>query len=121
MIQCNECNQHPCKCNLTVPVNPVNLFGSPFDCKPQIPTRRFASPNSQFPQEELDELQICIEAVNDLLRSLGSVSDPNNTRQLQLHFLDLKGVSVNASILCGVELPIDNELVNVKKYRSQHD
>ncbi len=41
MIQCNVCNQHPCKCNQTVPVNPVDLFGSPFDCKKQITNTSF--------------------------------------------------------------------------------
>lgn len=109
MIQCNECNQHPCICNQTVPENPVNLFGSPFDCKKQIRTRRFASLNSPLPRDEFENLQACIDAVNDLLRSLGNERDTENTRQLQLHFLDLKGVVVKASILCGFEL-LDDDL-----------
>ncbi|WP_449441598.1 hypothetical protein [Ureibacillus acetophenoni] len=112
MTRCRVCNLHSCICNETVPINPTNLFGSPFDCKIQIRTRRFASPNSQFPQDELDDLQTCIRAVNYLLRSLGSKSDPNNTRQLQLHFLDLKGIRVKVNILCGLELPVDHELVD---------
>lgn len=114
MILCSICNQHSCLCNQTVPINPTNLFGSPFDCKVQIRTRRFASPNSPLPQNELDDLQACIEAVNHLLRSLGTEGDPNNTRQLQLHFLDLKGIRVKAKILCGLELPLEEELVDTE-------
>ena len=91
------------------PVNPRNLFGSPFNCRKQIRTRRFASENSPRTQEELDELQACIEAINDLLRSLGSESDPNNTRQLQLHFLDLRGAVVKAEIICGIEQLLQDE------------
>ncbi|MGM9945224.1 MAG: hypothetical protein ACI33M_09800 [Lysinibacillus sp.] len=98
-----NCFNAPCSCEMQPPVNPMNLFGSPFDCRKQIKTRRFASSNSPLTPEELDELKECIEAINDLLRSLGSRSDPNNTRQLQLHFLSLRGASVKAEIICGIE------------------
>jgi len=97
------------------PVNPMNLFGSPFNCRKQIKTRRYASDNSPLSQEELDELQECIEAINDLLRSLGSESDPNNTRQLQLHFLSLRGAIVKAEIICGIEqLDLNVEEVDIE-------
>ncbi|SOC37474.1 hypothetical protein [Ureibacillus acetophenoni] len=112
MNNCNLCEHYPCKCNQLVPQNPVNLFGSPFDCKKQIRTRRFSSLNSPLSQEELDDLQICIETINDLLRSLGSEVDANNTRQLQLHFLDIKGIKVKANILCGLDIQEDDEDVN---------
>lgn len=103
MNNCLNCFGDPCACEMRPPVDPMNLFGSPFDCRKQIKTRRFASANSPLTQEELDELQACIEAINDLLRSLGSESDPNNTRQLQLHFLSLRGEIVKAEIICGIE------------------
>lgn len=103
MNNCLNCFNDPCACKMQPPVDPMNLFGSPFDCRKQIKTRRFASANSPLTQEELDELQECIEAINDLLRSLGSRSDPNNTRQLQLHFLSLRGARVKAEIVCGIE------------------
>lgn len=109
MIPCSSCNQHPCICHQTVPIHPVNLFGSPFDCRRQIRTKHYASPNSSFPQNELDDLQACIDGVNHLLRSLGTQSNPINTRQLQLHFLDLKGAVVRAKILCGIELANDED------------
>ncbi|MFC7684996.1 hypothetical protein [Ureibacillus sp. GCM10028918] len=48
----------------------------------------------------MDFFQSCIEAANDLLRSLGSRSDEENTRQLQLHFLEMRGEIVTANILC---------------------
>nr|WP_106778844.1 hypothetical protein [Lysinibacillus timonensis] len=108
MKKCLHCYQHPCKCERTVPENPIDLFGSPFECQKQIRTKRFASPNSPLPADELEDLQACIEAANDLLRSLGNESDPDNTRQLQLHFLNLKGIGVKVSILCGLDDP-DNE------------
>lgn len=105
MINCDICKQFPCHCDQIVPVHPVDLYGSPFECEKQIRTRRFASRNSPLPQDELDELQFCIEAINNLLRSLGTIPDPNNTRQLQLYFLDLKDIRVKANILCRLELP----------------
>ncbi|KGR78910.1 hypothetical protein [Ureibacillus manganicus] len=115
MIKCNLCYQYQCFCNQTVPVNPVDLFGSPFDCRKQLRTKRFTSPNSPLPQDQLDELQACIEAINHILRSLGTESVPNNTRQLQLHFLDLKGISVKANILCDFGIAEDEaSLVNAE-------
>ena len=80
-----------------------DCFEIPFHCPEKIPTRRFSSPNSPLPPEELDELQRCIEAANDLLRTLGNKSDPNNTRQLQLHFLSLQDVYVRMKIKCREE------------------
>ena len=103
MNNCLNCFNNPCACKMRPPVDPMNLFGSPFDCRKQIKTRRYVSANSPLTQEELDELQACIEAINDLLRSLGSKSNPNNTRQLQLHFLSLRGAIVEAEIICGME------------------
>lgn len=121
MIRCTECNNSPCTCSKFIDGNdslsdtikpsilPYDLFGSPFDCKKQKRTPRFASPNSPLPADELDELQACIEKVNDLLRSLGSDSDQKNKRQLQLHFLKLRGASVKAKILCGFTLLEEDE------------
>lgn len=111
MSFCKECRLSPCRCqkalddcsssfSCLVPENPVDLFGSPFDCPKQKRTRRFASPNSRLPQDELDDLQACIEMANDLLRSLGSERDRENRRQLQLYFMELKGASVKAKIAC---------------------
>ena len=111
MSFCKECRLHPCRCQKAfhdcsssfssrVPENPVDLFGSPFDCRKQVRTRRFASPNSRLPQDELDRLQDCIEAANNILRSLGSERDRENQRQLQLYFMELKGSSVKAKIAC---------------------
>ena len=111
MSFCKECRLSPCRCqqalddcsssfSCLVPVEPVDLFGSPFDCPKQKRTRRFASPNSRLPQDELDRLQECIEMANDLLRSLGSERDRDNRRQLQLYFMELKGASVKAKIAC---------------------
>ena len=109
MNSCSNCFNAPCTCEMQPPVHPMNLFGSPFDCRKQIKTRRFASANSPRTPEELDELQECIEAINDLLRSLGSESNPNNRRQLQLHFLSLRGARVKAEIICGIEQLDDDE------------
>ncbi|SOC15024.1 hypothetical protein SAMN05880501_10822 [Ureibacillus xyleni] len=119
MKRCNTCKKRKCTCQKIIdilspsdnqpPKNPTDLFGSPFNCRKQKKTRRFASPNSPLSVKELDELQACIEEVNDLLRSLGSESDPNNTRQLQLHFLDLKGVLVSAQIITDEDEEIESD------------
>lgn len=95
MIHCENCHSISCSCGK---LN-GGLFGSPFLCQKQIKTRRFTSPTSGLPQEELDELQECMELANDLLRSLGSERDEANKRQLQLHFLNMKGNVVKAHIL----------------------
>ncbi|MFP3917353.1 hypothetical protein U5N28_06015 [Lysinibacillus telephonicus] len=110
MIHCENCHSISCSCGK---LN-GGLFGSPFLCKKQKRTRRFASPTSGLPQEELDELQECIELANDLLRSLGSERDEGNKRQLQLHFLNMKGMVVKANIL-PFPLADSQELINNHK------
>ncbi|RUL55588.1 hypothetical protein [Lysinibacillus antri] len=117
MRRCKTCHNRKCTChklndashhisNNQPPIKPVDLFGSPFNCKKQKKTPRFTSPNSPLSADELNELQACIEEVNDLLRSLGSESNPNNTRQLQLHFFNLRGEIVKAQILT---TPVEDE------------
>lgn len=108
MSRCHDCHERECICRKSN-LKPTDLFGSPFNCKKQIRTRRFTSPNSAFSPDELDQLQECIEKANHLLRSLANESDPTNTRQLQLHFLGLRGVRVKVKILCDIELPEDDE------------
>ena len=101
MNKCPNCHSTECPC--------VNYAEFPCDCPKQIPTRRFTSPNSPLPPDELDELQRCIEAANDLLRSLGNESDPNNKRQLQLHLLNLRGVCVKVKLKGGESRSEDKE------------
>ncbi|MBM7607629.1 hypothetical protein JOD29_000873 [Lysinibacillus composti] len=103
---CHRCQKYKCQCkkkrekSKKTELKVKDLFGSPFDCEEQIRTRRFASPNSALSPQELDELQECIEKANDILRSLVAENDPTNKRQLQLHFLKLRGASVEVKILC---------------------
>ena len=110
MSRCGECQSNSCVCN-SIEVKEhspckdlaclhVDLFGSPFDCKKQISTPRFSSPNSPLPPKALDRLQRSIEEANDLLRSIGSESDPENRRQLQLHFQSIRGAGVILKIIC---------------------
>ncbi|WP_455662260.1 hypothetical protein [Pradoshia sp.] len=95
MNKCPHCHRIDCPC--------VDYAEVPCDCPEKIPTKRFTSPNSPLPPDELDVLQRCIEAANDLLRSLGNESNPDNTRQLQLHFLNLEGVCVKVKLKCEVK------------------
>ncbi|RLL43855.1 hypothetical protein D8M04_13175 [Oceanobacillus piezotolerans] len=95
-------------------VNCDDCFESPFHCPEQIPTRRFTSPNSPLKPKELEELQRCIEKANHLLRSLGSDSDPNNMRQLQLQFLELQGTLVKVKISCNSIDSDDAPTVEIK-------
>jgi hypothetical protein len=89
---CNHCLQNPCECNEKPSCSPFQ------SCPEKIPTPRYRSPNSPLPQAQLDELQKCIETANDLLRSLGNERDPENQRQLQLHFLELHGILVRVKV-----------------------
>lgn len=75
-------------------------FCTPFNCPEKIPTTLFSSPNSSFPQEELNQLKECIEAANNLLLVLGSPRSPDNTRKLQLHFLSLRQKLMNVQVQC---------------------
>ena len=109
MERCIDCRSLPCICN-----QPEDLFGSPFYCQKRKRTRKFTSPNSPLDQKELDELQACIEAANDLLRSLGSQSNDQNTRQLQLHFLEMRGENIEANINCE-KAEIVDESSNISK------
>lgn len=85
MKRCKKCKKLTCSCNT---------------CNLKIPTPVFSSPNSSLPKAQLEELKFCIDEANKLLQSLGSESDPENTRQLQLHFLKLQGVNVTVKIKC---------------------
>lgn len=115
MSGCSECQSNSCVCvKGDLPCKDltclhVDLFGSPFDCKKQIPTPLFSSPNSPLPPKALDRLQQCIEEANDLLRSLGSESNPDNRRQLQLHFLSIRGANVILKIICEEQELEENE------------
>lgn len=108
MKRCSKCHKQKCKCNklakdhLTCPHEEISdsCLESSFRCPKKIPTPVFASPNSALPEDQLNELQLCIEEANDLLRTLGAQSDPENTRQLQLHLLKLEGVHVSVKIKC---------------------
>lgn len=105
MKRCSKCNKLKCKCSkdhVTSPSEQTSEYcvESSFNCPEKIPTRVFASPNSALPEDQLNELQLCIEEANNLLRTLGSQSNPENTRQLQLHLLDLKGLHVSVKIKC---------------------
>lgn len=128
MRRCKTCYKHQCTCHKVTdashqnqqPKHPEDLFGSPFHCKKQKETPRFTSPNSPLSTDELDQLQACIEEINDLLRSLGSESDPNNTRQLQLHFLRLRGEIVKAQILYGVDNVDEDEEEQFELLENDH-
>ena len=106
MSQCPNGKSKNCSCEFCCPKELSaktvdDCFASPFMCPNKIPTQRFASPNSPLPLDKLDAFQKCIEAANDLLRTLGNRSDLENTRQLQLHFLRLKGIGVKVTFNCG--------------------
>ncbi|MBO1582817.1 MULTISPECIES: hypothetical protein [Bacillus] len=68
-------------------------------CFPDAPPA-FPSPNSSLPQEELNQLQECIEEANNLLHVISNPRDPENTRALQLFLLTLRGLKVQATIAC---------------------
>lgn len=121
MSECSKCQSNSCACNtknlkddfscIDITCLHVDLFGSPFDCKKQMKTPRFSSPNSLLPPKALDRLQRCIEEANDLLRSIGSDSNPDNRRQLQLHFLSMRGADVILRFICEERDIEENEQV----------
>lgn len=79
---------------------PDDQLCSPFKCPDKIPTPRFSSPNSPLSEKKLNELQQCISKANDLFRSIGNERDPDNLRQLQLHFRSLRGIMVKVDVIC---------------------
>jgi len=114
MSRCGKCRGNSCACNSVKPCENLtclheDLFGSPFDCKKQIQTPHFSSANSPLTPKELDRLQREIEEANDLLRSIGSESDPDNKRQLQLYFLSIRGANVILKVICKEQEQEENE------------
>lgn len=112
MNRCSKCKKYICNCkdiqkdqSFLLPLEqiPDVYLETSFKCPDEIPTPVFASPNSSLSEAKLNELQLCIEEANNLLRSLGSQSDPENTRQLQLHLLKLQGIHVSVKINCKFE------------------
>lgn len=104
MKRCSTCNKHKCNCD-KFPKDHLDKTldwykESSFECPKKIPTPVFSSPNSALPKDQLNELQLCIEEANNLLRTLGAQSDPENTRQLQLHLLKLQGLHVLVKMKC---------------------
>lgn len=83
MSRCEKCNKKKCT------------------CKRENSIKSYPSPNSPLSSKKLDELQECIEVANDLLRSLGNKPEPDNTRQLQLHLLELQGKFIHVTYLFG--------------------
>ena len=114
MSRCGKCRSNSCGCKSIKPCDRLtglheDLFGSPFDCKKQIPTPHFSSANSPLPPKELDRLQREIEEANDLLLSIGSESNPDNKRQLQLYFLSIRGANVMLKVICKEQEQEENE------------
>ncbi|WP_420976271.1 hypothetical protein [Bacillus vallismortis] len=82
------------------------FFCSPFQCQEQIPQPRFPSPTSILSPEELEELQSCIEEVNELLRTVGNRPEPDHQRALQQKMQTLRNQYVKVEMLCGDEIDI---------------
>ncbi|MFZ5828079.1 MAG: hypothetical protein ACOY94_27560 [Bacillota bacterium] len=79
----------------------INLIAQgEFPCPEQIPTPRFSSPTSDLPEAELRELELCIEAVNQLLRAVGNPRDRQNREELRRHFRQLLGITVRVTVEC---------------------
>lgn len=99
MKRCLTCNRFTCICEMDSQKKNSNCYEeSGHNCPKKIKTPLYASPNSGLSEEQLNELQHCIEEANDLLRTLGARSNPENTRQLQLHLLKLQGLPVSVKI-----------------------
>lgn len=77
----------------------------------RVSTPRFSSPNSPLPPEELEKLKACVEAVNELLRTIGNPDDPDNKRVLQMRLRKLRGVLMHVNVKCArAELPVEGIL-----------
>lgn len=89
-------------CPLEIPASvPDDLFCRRFKCPERISTSRFSSPTSGLPRRETKELQECIEAANELLRTIGN---PRGFEvefiELRLRFRALRGVMVRVELEC---------------------
>lgn len=103
---CGGCTGHRPKhgfhCPERLPASVAdNLFGSPLIYPKRKPTPRFSSPNSPLSPKELIQLQECIEASNELLRSLGNPRDHDNLSALRIRLRMLRGISVRVETSCG--------------------
>lgn len=99
MKRCSKCDRFECTCEIATHKKYSDCYEeSANNCPKKIKTPLFSSPNSGLPEEQLNELQHCIEEANNMLRTLGTQSNPENTRQLQLHLLKLQGLPVSVKI-----------------------
>ncbi|PLT32002.1 hypothetical protein [Bacillus sp. V5-8f] len=103
----NSCPQRGFCCPGRIPAHvPNDRFCSPFVCPEPIPTPRFNSPNSPLPPDELNQLQVCLEEINDTLRTIGNPNEPEEPdqrqrqRQLQQHFRALRCSLVKVVVDC---------------------
>ncbi|ARU62037.1 hypothetical protein CBW65_14245 [Tumebacillus avium] len=64
---------------------------------------RYSSPTSPLPAEAADQLRMCIETANELLRTLSIRRDPNFFYRLMLRLRELRGRLVRVDVECQEE------------------
>lgn len=94
-------NKHKFCCPGEIPASRVDdNFCIPRSCPKRFPTKHFSSPNSSFPLEKLEQLQACIEELNNILLSISSPRNPENLAPLRNHFNRLRGVLMRVHVEC---------------------
>ncbi len=92
---------HKFCCPAEIPASDIgDNFCIPKICPKEFPTKHFSSPNSSLPPEELEQLQVCIEELNNILLSISSPRDPENLAPLRNHFNRLRGVLMRVHVEC---------------------
>uniref|UniRef100_A0A1S2LZZ6 Uncharacterized protein n=1 Tax=Anaerobacillus isosaccharinicus TaxID=1532552 RepID=A0A1S2LZZ6_9BACI len=87
-------------CPEFVPTGVDDDFCLPCGCPEQLPQPKFPSPTSALSPQELEEVEECIMAANDLLLSLVT-DDEINERALQLNLRRLRKQFVTVLVDCG--------------------
>ncbi|WP_456275835.1 hypothetical protein [Bacillus sp. AK128] len=97
-------NENGCRdfrCPEFVPANAPDDFCIPEECCPeQIPQPKYPSPNSCLPEEELEEVEANIEAVNELLLNLGLSGEREPNEIFKEAFDGLVGQQVIVKLIC---------------------
>ena len=97
-------------------------------CPKIIPTKRFPSPNTAFPLEQLPKVKECIERANEVLRTLGNNLVPARFDTLRLHLRMLLGLEIRVELECngekiketGVLLDAGKDFLVIKKGNTQY-
>ncbi|WP_246938569.1 hypothetical protein [Bacillus pinisoli] len=102
------------RCPEFIPAGTPDDFCIPEDCCPtRIPQPKYPSPNSCLPEEELEELEAKIDAINEMLLDIALSGEREQNQIFEISFDGLVGQEVIVKLNCP-SLTNENKNLSVK-------